>query len=137
MTHATDPLTAARSEALFTSHLSAGSPPSRAEVHAAIRHAIRAYGGTRGCAGEVAAAYGEHPDIAAPRMRWARQLVQATYPPGPQPSAPRFGHVENFFDVALIQRVGQEVAEIPRGELGGSRPDPCSKVDPLRLSRWR
>ena len=30
---------------------------------------------TRGCAGEVAAAYGGHPETAAPRMRWARAVV--------------------------------------------------------------
>src|SRR3954454_2267591 len=77
MTDSTDLLTAARTEALFTSHLSAGPPPSRAAVHAAIQHAVRAYGGTRGCTGEVAAAYGEHPDTAAPRMRWAHHVIQA------------------------------------------------------------
>ena len=27
-----------------------------------------------------AAAYGEHPGTAAPRMRWARQVVQDTFP---------------------------------------------------------
>jgi hypothetical protein len=44
-------------------------------------HAVRVYGGTRGCAGEMAAAYGEHPETAATRMRWARHAIHASYPP--------------------------------------------------------
>src|SRR3954447_5586656 len=79
MVNATDPLTAARAEALFISNLSAYSFPTSTEVTAAIRHAVRTYGGIRGCAGEVAAAYGERPEIAAPRMRWARQMVETVY----------------------------------------------------------
>ncbi|GAA4475187.1 hypothetical protein GCM10023170_098160 [Phytohabitans houttuyneae] len=51
----------ARAEALFASDLSASSQPMRAEVAAAIRHAVRKYGGARGCLAEVAAAYGDHP----------------------------------------------------------------------------
>lgn len=74
-------LTAARAEALFTSSLSVSSDPSRAEVTAAIRYAVRTYGGTRGCAGEVAAAYGDYPDTAVLRTRWARRVIEATYPP--------------------------------------------------------
>jgi hypothetical protein len=81
MTRSTDLLTAARAEALFASGLSAGSPLSHAVVHAAITHAVHTYGGTRGCAGEMAAAYGEHPETAATRMRWARHVIEATYSP--------------------------------------------------------
>ena len=79
MTTQTNLLTAARAEALFTSHLSATAPPSRREVTAAIRHAVLAYGGTRGCAIEVAGAYGDHPETAAPRMRWALSVVHSVY----------------------------------------------------------
>jgi hypothetical protein len=74
-----DPLTAARAEALFTSHLSAGSTPSYADVDAAIRTAIRSHGGTRAVAADVAAAYGDHPETAVPRMRWARWVVGQMY----------------------------------------------------------
>jgi hypothetical protein len=81
MTRSTDMLTAARAEALFTSYLSASSSPSGATVHAAIRDAVRRYGGTGGCAVEVAGAYGECPETAAPRMRWARRVIDATYCP--------------------------------------------------------
>lgn len=76
----TNILAAARAEALFASSLSACSRPTGTEVTAAISDALRTYGGTRGCACEVAAAYGEHPDTAAPRMRWSRQVVQDAFP---------------------------------------------------------
>ncbi|MEV4641205.1 hypothetical protein AB0J80_28075 [Actinoplanes sp. NPDC049548] len=76
----TDLLTAARTEALFTSDLSAHSRPTDAEVTEAIRRAVVAHGGVRGCAAEVAAAFGDHPDVAVARMRWARELVRHTYP---------------------------------------------------------
>jgi hypothetical protein len=31
--------------------------------------------GTRGCAGRMAQEFGDHPEAAAERMRWIRQLV--------------------------------------------------------------
>jgi hypothetical protein len=73
------PLTAARAEALFTSQLATGTQPSLAVVETAIRIAVRIHGGVRGCAADVAAAYGEHPELAAPRMRWARDVVEQLY----------------------------------------------------------
>jgi len=76
-----DPLIAARAEALFASELSARCHPSEAAVAAAIRNAVRAHGGIRGCVGAVAAAYGEYPELAAARMRWARQLIEVIYAP--------------------------------------------------------
>jgi hypothetical protein len=80
----TDALTAARAEALFTSDISASSQPSPAEVDRAIRRAIISHGGIRGCAAEVAAAYGDQPETAAPRMRWARGVVETVYAHPPQ-----------------------------------------------------
>src|SRR5687767_3581105 len=74
-----DLLTAARAEALFTSHLSTGTRPTRTEATGVIRQAIRQHGGTRGCATVLAGEYGEHPETAAPRMRWALAAVQAAY----------------------------------------------------------
>src|SRR4051812_11726529 len=79
MDRTVDYLTAARAEALFVSDLSAWAGPTRADVVAAIRQAVRMRGGTRGCAGEVAAAYGDHPEVAAPRMRWARGMVDSVF----------------------------------------------------------
>jgi hypothetical protein len=75
----TDALTAARAEALFTSDVSASSTLSRDQSERAIRLALLRHGGVRGCAAEVAAAYGDHPETAVPRMRWARQTVQSLY----------------------------------------------------------
>ena len=80
MIHATDPLIAARAEALFTSELAAGSQLGRDEVTAAIRRAVHLHGGIRGCAIAVAGEYGDHPETAAPRMRWALRVVEATFP---------------------------------------------------------
>ncbi|WP_328471854.1 hypothetical protein OHA21_08310 [Actinoplanes sp. NBC_00393] len=73
-------LTAGRAEALFTSHLPTGSRPAHDVVEDAIRVAVRSHGGVRGCAGDVAAEYGDHPDLAAPRMRWALEVVRDLYP---------------------------------------------------------
>ena len=69
-------LLAARAQALFTSDLSAHREHTQAEVTAAIKRAFRVHGGVGGCAAEVAAAYGEHPETAARRMRWARAVIQ-------------------------------------------------------------
>jgi hypothetical protein len=69
---------AARAAALFASDLSRHCSHSRADVAAAVRTAIAAHGGVRGCLGEVAAAYGEYPETAVLRMRWARQTIEAT-----------------------------------------------------------
>ena len=71
-------LAAARAEALFTSQLATGSQPTYGIVHTAIRIAVRTHG-VRGCAAYVAGEYGEHPELAAPRMRWARDVVEQLY----------------------------------------------------------
>jgi len=72
-------LLAARAAALFASDLPAGSRPSGPDVDAAIARTVRARGGTRGCVAAMAAAYGDYPEIAAPRMRWARGVVVTVY----------------------------------------------------------
>jgi hypothetical protein len=74
-----DPLTAARAEALFTSTLPTGSRPDRGIVDGVIRTAVRAHGGIRGCAADVAAEYGDHPELAVRRMGWARSVVEEVY----------------------------------------------------------
>ncbi len=72
-------LLAARAAALFASDLPAGSRPSALVVDAAIAGAVRRCGGTRGCVAQMAAAYGDYPETAAPRMRWARGVVETAY----------------------------------------------------------
>jgi hypothetical protein len=74
-------LTVARAEALFVSDVSATTPLTRREAEAAIRNAVRRHDGTRGCAAVLAVAYGDHPETAAPRMRWARGMVEMLFPP--------------------------------------------------------
>jgi hypothetical protein len=64
-------ISTARADALFASALQRSGEPSVAEVHRAIAAALAAFG-IEGCAARVAQAYGEHPETAAPRMRWAR-----------------------------------------------------------------
>src|SRR5437763_16518513 len=60
-----------RADALFASALQRSDEPSAAQAGQAIAAAVRAFG-TRGCAARVAQAYGEHPETAVARMRWAR-----------------------------------------------------------------
>jgi hypothetical protein len=67
-------ISTARADALFASSLQRSDEPTVAQVHGAIAAALAAFG-IRGCAARVAQAYGEHPETAAPRMRWARATV--------------------------------------------------------------
>lgn len=63
-----------RADALFASALQRSDEPGAAQVDQAIAAAVRAYG-YRGCAARVAQAYGDHPETAVVRMRWARATV--------------------------------------------------------------
>jgi hypothetical protein len=60
-----------RAEALFASFLQPSDVPTAAEVAEAIAASLHSHGGVTGCAAAVAAEYGEHPDVAVARMRWA------------------------------------------------------------------
>jgi hypothetical protein len=74
-----------RADALFASALQRSDEPSAAQVDQAIAAAVRAFG-ARGCAARVAQAYGDHPETAVIRMRWARATVtcaSAGASPGP------------------------------------------------------
>ena len=74
-----DILLTARTEALFVSDLPAGTRAGRRELDAAIRTTVRALGGVRACAAEMAREYGDRPETAAARMSWARTLVRTVY----------------------------------------------------------
>jgi hypothetical protein len=67
-------ISTARADALFASSLQRSDEPNPAQVHQAVAAALAAFG-IRGCAARVAQAYGEHPETAVPRMRWARATV--------------------------------------------------------------
>lgn len=60
--------------ALFASGLQPSDAPAAETVAWAINSAIRRLG-LRGCAARMAQEFGDHPDAAAARMRWARQLT--------------------------------------------------------------
>jgi hypothetical protein len=64
----------ARADALFASTLQRTDEPTAEQVRQAIAAAIRVFGAS-GCAARVAQAYGEHPETAVLRMRWARATV--------------------------------------------------------------
>jgi hypothetical protein len=67
-------ISTARADALFASALQRSDEPSADQVRQAIAAAFRAFG-AGGCAARVAQAYGEHPETAVLRMRWARAAV--------------------------------------------------------------
>ena len=69
---------AIRTDALFASPLQRSDEPSTTQVRQAVAAAVRQFGG-RGCAGRVAFEFGDQPDLAAARMRWARRVVAETY----------------------------------------------------------
>ena len=75
----------ARADALFASALQRSDEPSAVQVMQAIAAATRAFGDL-GCAARVAQEYGEHPESAVSRMRWARTAVADAF--GGSPSDP-------------------------------------------------
>ena len=60
--------------ALFVSTLQRSDAPSAGQVGAAAAAALHAYG-RRGCAERVAQEFGDHPEAAVARMRWARGVA--------------------------------------------------------------
>jgi hypothetical protein len=64
-------------EALFVSDLQPSDRPSGEQISQAIRDSIAVHKGLCGCVSDFAAEYGEHPDVAAERMRWALEIVSA------------------------------------------------------------
>jgi hypothetical protein len=65
---------ALQADALFVSALQRSEELSVSQIRQAINGALDAYGGT-GCAGRVAQEFGDHPETAAVRMRWARATM--------------------------------------------------------------
>ncbi len=68
----------ARAGALFVSAVQRSEQPSARQVRQAIAAALRQFG-ERGCAEQVAREFGEHPDLAGARMRWARQAAATAF----------------------------------------------------------
>jgi hypothetical protein len=61
-------------DALFASMLQRSDGPSAGQVRKAMAAAVSAYG-SRGCAERVAQEFGDHPETAVARMRWAREVL--------------------------------------------------------------
>jgi hypothetical protein len=62
----------ARCQALFASALQPSDTPDAGMIAAAISSAVRRFG-PHGCTALMAQEFGDHPDAAARRMRWARR----------------------------------------------------------------
>lgn len=78
-----------RSQALFASPLQRSQHPTAVQVRAAIGDAVCRFG-SRGCAARMAQEFGDHPETAVARMRWAHQVVAAYFPASGRNEA-RFG----------------------------------------------
>ena len=74
-------VSAVRADALFVSALQRSEEPSAGQVRQAVAAAVRAFGG-RGCAERVAQEFGDHPETAAARMRWARTVIGEAFGAG-------------------------------------------------------
>jgi hypothetical protein len=78
---------AVRAEALFASALQPSGSLSPDQVRRAVTTALRRLGSS-GCAAQAAGEYGDHPDTAVARMRWALTTVRMVYPPPSMTPAP-------------------------------------------------
>jgi hypothetical protein len=65
-------------EALFASSLQPSDQPTREEVESAVEESLAGHGGPGGCAEVLAGTYGEYPETAAARMRWALAVITTT-----------------------------------------------------------
>ena len=69
---------AVRADAVFVSGLQRCDEPSAGQVRQAVATAVRAFG-CSGCAGRVAQEFGDHPETAVIRMRWARSVAREAF----------------------------------------------------------
>jgi hypothetical protein len=76
---------AVQANAIFVSRLQHCDELSAGQIRQAVAAVVRAVG-CSGCAGRVAQEFGNHPDTAVIRMRWARNVADeafADWTPGP------------------------------------------------------
>lgn len=85
------PASAVWADAVFVSALQRCEHPSDDQIRQAGAAAVRGFG-ARGCAERVAQEYGDHPETAAARMRWAciraRQAFKDQAPEAAWPRPP-------------------------------------------------
>ena len=77
-------INAARADALFVSALQRCEEPTADQVRRAVIETVRTFG-SRWCAARVAQEFGDHPETAATRMRWALKAASEAFT---SPSAP-------------------------------------------------
>lgn len=70
--------TATWCEALFVSDLQSSQRPTPRQAAEAVTRIIRTHG-EHYCAAQVAQEFGDHPETAVIRMRWARQEAERAY----------------------------------------------------------
>jgi len=68
-------------EALFASDLQRSDLATPELIRDTVTATVRRHG-AQGCAALVAQEFGEHPETAVCRMRWARSAVQAAFAAG-------------------------------------------------------
>ena len=71
-------ISAVRTDAVFVSGLQRRDEPTVGQVRQAVAAAIRAFGFS-GCAGRVAQEFGDHPETAVIRMRWACRVAREAF----------------------------------------------------------
>src|SRR6266480_2394458 len=71
-------ISVARAGALFVSAVQPSDEPSARHVRQATAAALRRFG-DRGCTQRVVQEFGDHPELAAARMRWARRTVATAF----------------------------------------------------------
>jgi len=69
---------AARADAVFVSALQRSAQPTAQQVRRAVAELVHAFG-SRGCAARVAQEFGDHPETATARMRWARTAADQAF----------------------------------------------------------
>jgi hypothetical protein len=94
-------------DALFASVLQRSDNPSASQVRRAIAAAVHAYGGL-GCIQRVAQEFGDHPETAVDRMRWARAVADELFATPPTPA-----------QQGLRRPPGPPVASVPEWRLAG------------------
>ena len=95
-------------DALFVSVLQRSDNPSAGQVRKAIAAAVRVHG-CLGCVQRVAQEFGDHPEAAVDRMRWARVVADELF--GSPPTSAQ--------QQSLRRQPGPPVASVPEWRLAG------------------
>lgn len=74
-----DAAACACAEALFVSALQPAESPDAAQIRRAVAATLKRLGAS-GCAAQVAGEFGDHPETAVTRMRWALAAITTIRP---------------------------------------------------------